>query len=124
MPRRFKTPCRFSGCAKLTNDRYCEKHRKTINNYYNKYQRDPEINRRYDSRWRKIRKEFIKSYPLCEICKQEHRLTPAQEVHHIVPLSEGGTHDFDNLKILCKSCHSFTSAKEGDRWNKKARSSK
>ena len=27
------------------------------------------------------------------------------EVHHIQPLSKGGTDTFDNLIILCKACH-------------------
>lgn len=27
------------------------------------------------------------------------------EVHHIVPLIEGGTHDPSNLEILCLPCH-------------------
>jgi 5-methylcytosine-specific restriction endonuclease McrA len=26
-------------------------------------------------------------------------------VHHIVPLSVGGTHDLDNLVTLCQTCH-------------------
>ncbi|WP_420838364.1 HNH endonuclease [Allobaculum mucilyticum] len=29
-----------------------------------------------------------------------------EQVHHIVPLSQGGTHDENNLMSLCKSCHS------------------
>ena len=36
----------------------------------------------------------------------EGRLTPAQEVHHILPFADGGTNDEDNLMALCKSCHS------------------
>lgn len=116
MPKKPKSPCRFSGCPELTHERYCDQHRKATNNHYNKYQRDPEINKRYNGRWRKIRKEYRKSYPLCEMCKQEGRLTPMQEVHHIISLSKGGTHDWDNLMSLCKSCHSYTTAKNGERW--------
>jgi len=40
------------------------------------------------------------------------------EVHHRLPLSEGGTHARDNLVSLCKSCHSRVHAERGDRWNK------
>jgi DNA polymerase-1 len=32
--------------------------------------------------------------------------TPAQEVHHIKPLADGGTHDERNLMALCTPCHS------------------
>nr|WP_255407226.1 MULTISPECIES: HNH endonuclease [Corynebacterium] len=38
-----------------------------------------------------------------------------QEVHHVVPLSRGGSHDFTNLMALCKPCHSRISALDGDR---------
>ena len=36
----------------------------------------------------------------CEDCG-----APKQCVHHIIPLSEGGTNDRHNLKALCTSCH-------------------
>lgn len=106
LPHKLKTPCRFSNCPELTHECYCEKHRKTVNNHYNKYQRDPECNKRYDSRWRKIRKKFIKVHPLCELCKQEGRLNPATVVHHIFELSSGGNHSPENLKSLCAGHHS------------------
>jgi hypothetical protein len=31
--------------------------------------------------------------------------TAVEEVHHIIPLSEGGTNDESNLMSLCRSCH-------------------
>ena len=34
-----------------------------------------------------------------------------------VPLSQGGTHDRENLIALCKSCHARIHAKSGDRWH-------
>jgi hypothetical protein len=27
------------------------------------------------------------------------------EIHHIIPLSEGGSHDVDNIVLLCPNCH-------------------
>jgi 5-methylcytosine-specific restriction protein A len=33
-------------------------------------------------------------------------LTAAEEVHHVLPLANGGTNDEGNLMALCKSCHS------------------
>ena len=41
-----------------------------------------------------------------------------EEVHHKVPLSEGGTHEDTNLVALCSSCHARWHAVHGDRWNK------
>jgi 5-methylcytosine-specific restriction protein A len=55
---------------------------------------------------------------LCEQCRKDGKLTPAQEVHHIVPLLAGGTHDERNLMSLCTSCHSEITAREGGRWGK------
>ncbi len=43
--------------------------------------------------------------------ERDGRIVPTQEVHHIMPLSQGGTHAVDNLMALCSSCHSgFTLA--------------
>jgi hypothetical protein len=35
-------------------------------------------------------------------------------VHHIVPLSKGGTNDLDNLATLCSMCHSMIHPRMGD----------
>jgi 5-methylcytosine-specific restriction protein A len=106
MPTKPKKPCKHSGCPNLTDGLYCEAHKQTENRRYNKYQRDPAINKRYGKEWRRIRTRYIKAHPLCEECKHGGRLTPATEVHHILPLSEGGTHDEQNLMALCHACHS------------------
>ena len=44
---------------------------------------------------------------------------PVEEVHHIKPLSEGGTHDAENLISLCKYHHSKIHAQRGDRWHRR-----
>ena len=49
---------------------------------------------------------------------REGRTTAAAEVHHIVPLADSGTHAWDNLRALCKRCHSRITATEGGRWRK------
>ena len=59
-----------------------------------------------------------KDHPVCEVCEKKGIVKAVEEVHHIVPLSEGGTHSDDNLMSLCKSCHSKITAKEGGRWRK------
>ncbi len=46
-------------------------------------------------------------------------LRPVEEVHHKVPLSEGGTHEESNLVSLCKECHARIHAERGDRWHNK-----
>ena len=39
MPRKPKRPCRFPGCPNLTDGVYCEKHAKTMEQHYEKFQR-------------------------------------------------------------------------------------
>jgi 5-methylcytosine-specific restriction protein A len=91
-------------------------HKKLTEAKYDQYQRDPDSVKRYGQLWRKIRNRFLKEHPLCEICKREGKLTPAKQVHHVVPLANGGTNEESNLMSLCASCHSTITAKEGGRW--------
>ena len=116
MPYKPKRPCSFPGCPKLTSGRFCDEHAKVEAKRYEKYDRSPEIKKRYGAAWRAIRDRYIAAHPLCEICKQNGKLTPAEEVHHILPLSQGGTHAEENLMSLCKVCHSEITAREGGRW--------
>lgn len=118
MPRKPKSPCRWSRCKELTEERYCKKHKQLAEKQYNKYQRDPHTYKRYNSRWRLIRQLYIKEHPVCEVCEKNGVVKAVEEVHHIIPLSKGGTHSDDNLMSLCKSCHSKITAKEGGRWSK------
>lgn len=37
----------------------------------------------------------------CESCGSTDKLA----IHHIIPVSEGGSNDDDNLKVLCSNCH-------------------
>jgi 5-methylcytosine-specific restriction protein A len=116
MPRKPKRPCSYPGCPRLTDGRYCDEHQKLTDKQYNKYQRNPEHRKRYGRAWKRIRDKYIKAHLLCEECFKYNRLNPAEEVHHIIPLAKGGTHDDDNLMSLCKACHSRITAKSGYRW--------
>jgi len=115
MPYKHKRPCSYPCCGRLTDGRFCDEHRQVAERQYNHYFRDPDTNKRYGRAWKKIRARFLLQHPLCEQCRLENRLTPAQEVHHIVPLANGGTNDEGNLMALCKSCHSRITVKSGNR---------
>lgn len=119
MPRKPKRPCSYLGCPELTDHRFCEAHAKQEAAWYEKYDRDPATRRRYGRAWKRIRDRYIAANPLCEECKKNNRLTPATEVHHILPLSRGGTHAVDNLMSLCTPCHSAITARDGDRWKRR-----
>lgn len=114
MPYKPKKPCAYPGCRHLTNGRYCEAHAKQETAQYNKYDRDPETNKRYGRSWARIRAAFLRANPLCEKCRADGRLTPADLAHHKRKLTDGGTNDWSNLQALCQSCHSRLHAEHGD----------
>ncbi len=103
MPRKPKRPCSFPGCPKLTDGRFCEEHGKQENRRYEKYDRDPAVRRRYGRAWKRIRDRYAARHPFCEECYKKGLLRPVEEVHHKLPLAEGGTHDEGNLVSLCQS---------------------
>ena len=118
MPRKPRKPCRYPGCSALTDESYCPEHKRLVAAQYNRYERTPEMKKRYKGAWPAIRRSYLKTHPLCEVCRREGRYTEAREVHHINPLADGGTHDANNLMALCKPCHSRITATEGGRWGK------
>ena len=79
------------------------------------YHREASDPRYHTPRWIKLSRRWRMAHPLCEECLKNGRTTPVQEVHHIIPLADGGTHDFSNLMSLCKSCHSAITIAETNR---------
>lgn len=100
MPRKPLTPCKHHGCPELTNNRFCDKHKKL-------YERKSANKRGYDSRWRKARARFLKTNPLCVQCLKDGRVVEATVVDHIIPHREDKKLFWDesNWQALCKSCH-------------------
>jgi len=119
LPRKPKHPCGYPGCKELTDRRYCAEHEKLVNKQYERYGRDPNTKKRYGRAWKRIRDSYASEHPLCEQCYKEGKLVPVEQVHHIKPLAEGGTHDRGNLISLCASCHAKIHAERGDRWHNK-----
>ena len=59
-------------------------------------------------RGRKLREAKLRSVDyLCEVCRHAGRLVEAIEVHHIVPLNEGGDPfpPLNGLEARCDDCH-------------------
>ena len=117
MPRKPKRPCSHPGCPNLTDGRFCEEHEKLVNQNYEKYGRNKDSKRRYGRAWKRIRDKYVSQHPFCELCYEKGILVETEEVHHKKKLSDGGTHDRDNLIALCKLCHSKIHAQQGDRWS-------
>ena len=115
MPKKPKRPCSYPGCPNLADGQYCKEHEAIARRQYNKYERSADVNKKYGRAWKRIRDCYAAAHPLCEMCLKEGRLTPVDEVHHIVPISQGGTHARDNLMSLCRSCHTKIHHDIGDR---------
>jgi 5-methylcytosine-specific restriction protein A len=116
MPYKPKHHCAYPGCDRLAvREQYCAEHISKVREQYNKYERSPDINKKYGRAWKRIRDRYVMEHPLCELCLKEGRLTPTDEVHHILPISQGGTHNRGNLMSLCQSCHNKKHHELGDR---------
>lgn len=84
---------------------YREKNREKILRY-NRINRKPfEISGRH----RIIILDDIKE---CSRCGSKERLN----IHHIKPAQLGGSHNFNNLLVLCWDCHMLWHKKLGDFW--------
>ena len=118
MPYKPAKPCAYPGCPRLTRGTYCEEHTKEMNRRYERYDRTPEARKRYGRSWRKIRMIYAGAHPFCEQCFDKGIIVPVEEVHHKVPLAEGGTHDEENLMALCKSCHSRIHTQGTNSWGR------
>ena len=83
----------------------------------------------HTAQWVRLRRTKLTAFPLCERCREEGRLAPATEVHHIRPVEEGLTlrekeqlmFDPHNLRALCHECHVKTHTEMGRCGKKQAK---
>ena len=117
MPSKQKRSCRYPGCPNLCEGRkqYCEQHDKFMEQHYEKFQRGYSPGKRYGRIWKRIRDRYDHKQPQCEICLKEDRYVAVEEVHYIVPLSEGGSNGESNLMSLCRSRHEKIHKERSDR---------
>lgn len=102
----IKKPCAEAGCPELI-DRgsRCKDHERERAKAYDE-KRGSFRKRGYTPRWDRISRSYRKAHPLCEDCLEEGETTPADLVHHIVPLAQGGPlDDWNNLRSLCQPHH-------------------
>lgn len=114
MPHKPLKPCKYPGCPNLTDVSYCEEHKGLVAKDYNRYSRSFDHGKKYGQVWKRICDRYAKELPLCERCLKEGRITPMNEVHHIIPVNRGGNEE-SNLMSVCKSCHNKIHIKLGDR---------
>lgn len=112
MPRRALKGCNYAGCSNLTESgrRFCDVHR-SAQNKQRDAQRGSSTDRGYGSDWQKVRHSVLLGHPICAdpfgFHANEGRIVPAVEVDHILPRSQGGTDEPENLQPLCEDCHDF-----------------
>ncbi|MEQ8154481.1 MAG: HNH endonuclease signature motif containing protein [Clostridiaceae bacterium] len=113
MPRKPRKPCSFPACPELTEERYCEKHKKLYGN-----ERGSAASRGYDSKWRTVSKIYLKRNPLCVSCLKDIKFVEAAVVDHIIPHrgDKALFWDESNWQALCKRCHDVKTMTE-DRYN-------
>lgn len=65
------------------------------------------------TQWKNLRASYFMEHPLCEMCLKEDKVTPAIDIHHIIPFLRGKTpleqrdlaFNYNNLMALCKEHH-------------------
>lgn len=96
------------GCRVVVEEEQAKRRQESIKRSNRKYNRtrDPKYTRFYNSKeWRVLSMTYTQDKAFrCEQCGQV-----ASEVHHVVPIqTDDGWNrrlDYDNLELLCKSCH-------------------
>lgn len=112
MPRSFRKPCGFPGCAGFSEEgrTRCPKHLTEANRVFNQ-RRDPQIEAfRNSPAWIKMAARVRLEEPICRLCGQED----TSSVDHIVPVWKAWDRRLDrlNLQGLGQRCHDRKSAAE------------
>lgn len=76
------------------------RYRHVAKSYYGHLVRDTYSNGQKNGWWDIRKKVLERDNYKCVYCGNS-----AEEVHHLIPLSRGGTTTMSNLISLCKSCH-------------------
>lgn len=91
--------------------------------YYDRFYRDPETKKFYQSaQWRKVKEMKLAMSPCCQACEQAEVTVKADVVHHIFKITTpyGWEHRLDMTFLLsvCHPCHNGIESeieKEGNR---------
>ena len=99
MPVASPKPCIDCGALVSDGTTRCDLHKRPA------WTKRDDAPKRRTGRWLQRERDRLFSYePLCRECGRQGRVTLAVIRDHIVPLSEGGTDDDDNIQPLCQAC--------------------
>lgn len=129
MPKAPRKVCRKSGCGRLTEHTFCEKHeheKRVVQKQTFKEldkQRGSRHERGYTSKWSRYSVLYRQSNPICVMCEKRGIIKVANCVDHIVPVTGSDDPLFwepTNHQSLCTACHSRkTAAEDGGFGNRK-----
>ena len=107
MPTAAPKPCPKHPSILLHGKEPCPKCQATrTHNWGDDKYRGNRHERGYGTAWEKLRDYILlRDKYLCQPCLKNDRITPAQEVDHIIAKANGGTDDEQNLQGICKACH-------------------
>ena len=122
MPVAPRRVCLSPGCGKLvTSGSWCDTHtksrvesKKQAQKVYDN-ERGSKHERGYTSKWSRYSVAYRKEHPLCVMCEKQGKLTLAQCVDHIEPVSGPDDPlfwDESNHQGLCLIHHSIKTASE------------
>jgi 5-methylcytosine-specific restriction protein A len=75
---------------------------------YEQQRRPAWVTTHYNSTpWKKVRAMKKRANPLCQDCLDEGKITPTQEIDHVIPLTVRPDLALvmENLRSLCVECH-------------------
>lgn len=116
MAKVFRRACSHPGCPDYGPGARCAAHARAHEAEAARVERNYQATRPsapargYGASWGQARSAFRSAFPVCQACGGR----PTAEVHHRIPLSRGGSHDFANLIALCAPCHHAAHA--ASRW--------
>lgn len=103
-PSKPARSCKYPRCPNYSSDGtgYCTDHKYLYIPFVRGEDNRSSIYSRpgYGSEWKQARTKQLARNPSCRYCGRK-----ATDVHHLVPVKRGGTHDPENLISLCASCH-------------------
>ena len=104
MPYQPLRRCSYPECRNKVKSGRCEEHNPKDN-------RPNSSARGYDHKWSKYREQYLKHHPLCVMCLEQGKYTPATVIDHIKPVENGQADPLfwvaSNHQPLCRDCHSY-----------------
>ena len=101
-PKRPCLECRILIEPTKDNPSHCAKHKPIQKKY--KY-KDTRRRAYQDPEYRRNKTLIKKAQRNCVWCGTQGNNSNALTVDHIIPISKGGTHKINNLRVLCQVCH-------------------